>query len=55
MWRRCTLTTRVLVGGGLGRHGGEGGLGGFLSRYPKLEHLDNGEVDLEETTEWTLL
>ena len=50
MWRRCTFTTRVLVGGGWG-----GGLGGFLSRYPKLEHLDNGEVDLEETTEWTLL
>jgi hypothetical protein len=36
----------------LGRHGGEGGLGGFLSRYSKLEHLDRGEVDprLKETS-----
>jgi hypothetical protein len=25
-------------------------LGGFLSRYSKLEHLDRGEVDLKKTS-----
>lgn len=34
---------------GMGEAWGEG-LGGFLSRYSKLEHLDRGEVDLKKTS-----
>ena len=50
MWGGWSLTTRVLVGGGWGRHGERGLVSGFPSRYSKLEHLDRGEVDLKKTS-----